>query len=224
MADDPSDAPAVHLDLVDAPGRGPGPERDRELLGPDERARADRMPPSVREVWIRSRALLRTTVAPYLGCAAPEVRLARDGRGRPVLPDAPAVHVSLAHTAGCCAVAVSTAGPVGVDVERVRPLSLPDGLARRLLTPGELAEWDGVEAAERTRWLLRRWTWKEALLKAEGTGLRGGLHSFDLGWTPAGPWVRSARHRSRRWWVAEVPAGPLHVAAVARDRGMRTAS
>jgi 4'-phosphopantetheinyl transferase len=187
MADDPSDVPAVHLGLVDAPGHGTGPERDRALLGPDERARADRMPPPAREVWIRSRALLRTAVAPYLGCPAHEVRLAPDGRGRPVLPDAPGVHISLAHTAGCCAVAVSTVGPVGVDVERVRPVSLPDGLARRVLAPAELAEWDRVTAADRTRWLLRRWTWKEALLKAEGTGLRGGLRSFDVCSTPSCP-------------------------------------
>ncbi|MGP3926004.1 4'-phosphopantetheinyl transferase family protein [Streptomyces sp. 8N616] len=217
MADLP-DVPAVHLSRVHAPGPGTGPERDRALLSPAERARADCMPQCARGVWIRSRALLRTVVARYLGCAAHEVRLARDGQGRPVLPDEPGVHISLAHTTGCCAVAVSTAGPVGVDVEWVRPVSLPDGLAGRILGPAELEEWDRVAGPDRARWLLRRWTWKEALLKAEGTGLRGGLRSFEVGRTSAGLRVHTARHRPECWWVGEVPAGPLHIAAVARDR------
>ncbi|SFG03977.1 4'-phosphopantetheinyl transferase family protein [Streptomyces mirabilis] len=220
--DDESDAPVVHLSRLDAAGRATGPEPDWALLSPDERARADRMPPSPRRVWIHSRALLRTTVAHHLGCSAHEVRPARDPLGRPFLPDAPHLHISLAHTTDCCAVAVSTAGPVGVDVEWVRPVNLPDGLARRILGPAELEEWDRVATPDRTRWLLRRWTWKEALLKAEGIGLAGGPRSFGVRRTAAGLRVSGSRHRPECWWLDEVPAGPRHVAAVARDRRGRT--
>ncbi|MGJ5754492.1 4'-phosphopantetheinyl transferase [Streptomyces puniciscabiei] len=210
--------PAVHLSRVDAPGGEAAPEMDGALLSSAERARADRMPPTARAVWIRSRVLLRTVVGRHLGCPAHEVRLGRDPLGRPVLPDAPGVHISLAHTTGCCAVAVSTTGPVGVDVEWLRPVSLPDGMARRILGPAEIEEWGRVPAPDRTRWLLRRWTWKEALLKAEGTGLPGGLGSFQIRRTAAGLRVHTARRDPERWWVAEVPAGPRHVAAVACDR------
>ncbi|MDN3259828.1 4'-phosphopantetheinyl transferase superfamily protein [Streptomyces sp. CSDS2] len=205
----------VHLSMVDE--SEPAAAADWSLLTEAERDRAARMSCTGRPVWIRSRVLLRTVVARHLGCAPREVRLGRDPRGRPVLPDAPGTHISLAHTTGCCAVALSTAGPVGVDIERVRPVSLPDGLARRVLGPAELDEWSRVPAPDRTRWLLRRWTWKEALLKAEGSGLPGGLRSFEVRRTAAGLRVQAERRRPERWWVAEVPAGWRHVAAVAGD-------
>ncbi|MEU8622536.1 4'-phosphopantetheinyl transferase superfamily protein [Streptomyces sp. NPDC048623] len=214
----PTGTVAVHLSRLDEPGTDTAAEAYSALLTPDERARAGRMPPAEQAVWSRSRVLLRTVVARQLGCAAREVRLGRDPYGRPVLPDAPTLHISLSHTTGCCAVAVSTQGPVGVDVEWVRPVSVPDGLARRILGSAELRDWERVPGPHRTRWLLRRWTWKEALLKAEGLGLRGGLRSFAVRPTPAGLRVSGTRHRPDGWRLYEIPAGSRHVAAVAHDR------
>lgn len=78
--------------------------------------------------------------------------------GQPVVAD-DIVHVSLSRAAGLALAAVSTAGPVGVDVE---PAGRADfaGFADVAVHPHE-------EAHEPTR----TWVRKEALLKATGWGL-----------------------------------------------------
>lgn len=45
--------------------------------------------------------------------------------------------------------------------------------AQRLLSPEEYAQWQAKGAP--VAWLAKRWAGKEAVLKALGTGLRGGL-------------------------------------------------
>ena len=84
--------------------------------------------------------------------------------GQPWLPEYPQVQVSLAHTRGGVAVALSEA-PVGLDLERLgRPVR--PGLADRYFTPTERAY------ARDPQRVLEVWTRKEALLKREGIGLR----------------------------------------------------
>jgi 4'-phosphopantetheinyl transferase len=92
--------------------------------------------------------------------------LLREPGGKPYLPDGP--HISLAHSRTAAAVALSTLGPVGVDLEpdRDRPTA---GLARHWFTAPE-AEWIALHPDD----FLPLWTLKEAVGKALGTGLRGG--------------------------------------------------
>ncbi|MDM4719002.1 4'-phosphopantetheinyl transferase superfamily protein [Micromonospora sp. WMMA1363] len=81
--------------------------------------------------------------------------------------------VSVSRTGGLVVVAVRAGGPVGVDVERCRPLPALD-LARRWYAPTEAAWLAGRPAAGRNRDFLRLWTAKEAVGKALGVGLRDG--------------------------------------------------
>jgi 4'-phosphopantetheinyl transferase len=74
----------------------------------------------------------------------------------------PALHVSLTATASVVAVAVSRAGPVGVDAEQVDRAAFA-GFSSVALGPGEHTA-DAVAAA-------RAWARKEAVLKATGYGL-----------------------------------------------------
>ncbi|WP_345943554.1 4'-phosphopantetheinyl transferase superfamily protein [Streptomyces sp. SID8352] len=144
------------------------------------------------EVWLtapvgdqrpQARALLRRAVAEVLGVSAAAVLVGREPGGRPwaAAPGgsrarpAPAVHVSVSHTRGLTAVAVSTGGEVGVDVEAVRGLPAL-GIARRWFSDGEVRWIEEHAPAARPRALLWVWTHKEALGKVTGNGLsRGGL-------------------------------------------------
>ena len=82
-------------------------------------------------------------------------------RGKPYFPDFPKLHFSISHTEGAALVGLSGA-PIGVDIERRRPLP---PRVRALL--GE--ELDDAEA-------LARWTALEAHAKRTGRGVGEFLH------------------------------------------------
>lgn len=150
---------------------------DEAALPPDERARmAAFAHPDRRLAFGLGRTAAHVLVAQHLG----------DGHRIAVAPDgalaAGACALSLAHTGrggGALAAAALAhgGGRVGVDAERIAPRR-PD-LWRRLLRPDEHDVLDGLGGpTDRSQTLL--WTLKEAVLKAERTGLRAGLRSVRL--------------------------------------------
>ena len=87
-------------------------------------------------------------------------------------------------------------GPIGVDVEVLdRPLRVaPDLLTQRLF----------ASAAEATdclqHWtLIQAWTAKEAVLKAAGLGLGGGLANVTMASNGAAAWLHGSRYSLRLW-------------------------
>ncbi|MCC5866373.1 MAG: 4'-phosphopantetheinyl transferase superfamily protein [Wenzhouxiangella sp.] len=136
---------------------------------------------------IQQQFLLRLLLGAYLGIPGKEVSILRPGRGKPELvPEqaASGLRFNLSHSGGWLAVAVSRGLEVGVDVERDRPLSRPDELARRYFSKRE-AEWlNGLEPDQRMAAFLKQWTAREALVKAMGTGLAGALSEIELAWQP----------------------------------------
>jgi 4'-phosphopantetheinyl transferase len=122
-----------------------------------------------------SAGLAVRAAAVLLGVPAAGLRLVHEPGGAPRLAGGAAgrVSVSLAHSGGLAAAAVSTLGPVGVDVEPVRPLDAL-ALARRWFRPEESDWLAGLPDTERTEAFLCLWTQKEAVGKALRTGLRGG--------------------------------------------------
>ncbi|GAA1933547.1 4'-phosphopantetheinyl transferase family protein [Nocardioides hwasunensis] len=116
--------------------------------------------------------------------------------GRP--PQAEHGHVSVSRTDGLVAVAIGDR-PVGVDVERVRPLPDLDQLVRDHLGAADAANVRGAEDPTRAFHVV--WTRLEAMLKAEGVGIADGLDPSAV--------VRA------RWRVTSLDAGPDHCAALA---------
>lgn len=90
--------------------------------------------------------------------------LERGPWGKPAFADRPHREFNLSHTAGLCLCALSEAGPVGVDIERVRPRRA--GLPRYVMSGEELAAFDGTW--ER---FYEVWTMKEALCKYQGRSI-----------------------------------------------------
>jgi 4'-phosphopantetheinyl transferase len=136
-----------------------------------ELARAERGTPTVRRRRIVLRAALRTVLGQVLGCAPAEVPLTTGPHGRPQLdlPDPP-YDVNCSRSDDLGLVALARGARVGIDVERVVPWTA--GTAQEgWLTPAEVEEIEALLPAERARAATRRWTQKEAVLKARGTGL-----------------------------------------------------
>jgi 4'-phosphopantetheinyl transferase len=147
------------------------PDLER-LLDDDERARLG----AYRRREDRARflvgcALAKTIVGGATGTEPTAVRFDRTcphcgkPHGKPRLAQ-PGMELSVSHSADLVGVALSPAGPVGLDVEGVaRAVLLPDAL-----TSSEAA---AVAAADDpTRAFLVCWTRKEAAAKAIGEGLR----------------------------------------------------
>jgi 4'-phosphopantetheinyl transferase len=92
----------------------------------------------------------------------------RDGRPQPL-------HVSVAHGGGLALAAVCEHGPIGVDMEHVDTRRNLAAIARRFFAAEESAQLEACGSDERSLLFHQWWTRKEAVLKATGHGLRGGL-------------------------------------------------
>lgn len=88
----------------------------------------------------------------------------RSPRGKPCFSGLNGYWFSLSHSGGTALCALSDDGPVGVDVELVRPRR--ESLPAYVLSPGELDRFDGS-------WedFYRMWTLKEGWCKREDTPL-----------------------------------------------------
>lgn len=166
---------------------------DPSCCSPDEHERAarHRNPESAR-LWLSARALLRHRIAEATGSSPAAIVLDERPGGKPFARDL-AVHVNLSHGGGLVAIAIGApdVGPVGVDIEGDRRLHRADRLADRLLGhDGERDRWSATPEPDRTRYLLQRWTRAEALLKATGEGIRGGVAGAEERLVAAGWEVR----------------------------------
>lgn len=158
------------------------------LLPAEERERADRLRREAdRDRTIVAWALVRTLLGELLGAPPADVAIERHcvrcgsgDHGKPVLADrSAAIHFSLAHSGPDVVVAVSRAGPVGIDVEQVKPKADYRSLQRRTLTADEAVAFHAAGA--RPHDFLRTWVRKEAVTKAVGTGIATPFHSFAVG-------------------------------------------
>ncbi|WDZ82994.1 4'-phosphopantetheinyl transferase family protein [Micromonospora cathayae] len=104
--------------------------------------------------------------------SAVSVGRAPDGRPR-VRAGGVELPVSVSHVEGVVVVAACRAAPVGVDVERHRPVPA-QALARRWFEPAAAGWVAGLPAEDRVAGFLLLWTAKEAVGKALGSGLRAG--------------------------------------------------
>lgn len=130
-----------------------------------------------------------------------------DDRGAPYLPGHPELSVSISHCRRAVAVAVSSEGRVGIDVECRRRVG--EDLMKRVCTVDELAA--VLASADPTMAFLQLWTRKEAVLKMRGTGIQGFGSMVD-----ALKDCRDTACRVRQFTVQDLPAEiPDVVAALA---------
>jgi 4'-phosphopantetheinyl transferase len=144
--------------------------------------------PAARAQFALGCLLLRVAAARELGCPPGAVELRRDcpdcdrPHGKPALPEGTGLELSLSHTDGWVICAVSRTGRVGVDIEERAPAPrVRDGLADRILTPAEAVVYRSLpEGAGRNAGFCAYWARKEAVLKADGRGLRVPLSALDV--------------------------------------------
>jgi 4'-phosphopantetheinyl transferase len=159
------------------------------------------------DVRREAEALLIRAAADALDVRPDRIVVSHDPGGRPCLVGVGSgLHVGVSHCrAGVIAVATSVAGPVGVDIEVVRPMPWQP-IARRFMDPGEVDRIHALPVEDHVTAFLRLWTYKEAVGKAYGVGLRGG------GLRRTGGDAAS----DRGWTLRATPADPAMAATVGR--------
>lgn len=166
------------INLDDAKG-------DYELLSRAERERALGLRvPRVRRRWVAARTQLRLTLAHLTGTRPEQLHIRLTPDGKPELVDVSSVRFSLSHSRHLALIAVSDR-EVGVDVEFVEDGSRRLArVAARYLSGLEQEQLVDLPVRDQSSGFYRCWTRKEALLKADGRGMRVPLNIFSVTCAP----------------------------------------
>ena len=143
-----------------------------EMLDDDERERASRFHfERDRTRFVARRAFTRRVLADYVGDAPAMIRYRISSNGKPELEPPCEVTFSTSHSDGLVVVAVACNRLVGVDIERVRPITGALDLAMRFYSDRESDHLRSVAEAARSEAFLTLWTRKESYVKAVGAGM-----------------------------------------------------
>ncbi len=150
----------------------------REWLDERERDRAARLVRAEdQERYVLAHGGLRAVLTRYLGIGPDVVGFDHGESGKPTLAkrlhDPSAITFNMSHAHGRALIVVSRAQEVGVDLELVRSEVPAENLSRRFYTQSEHTMIMQSAPEQRTAIFFRYWVAKEALLKAQGIGLRG---------------------------------------------------
>jgi phosphopantetheinyl transferase len=134
------------------------------LLAADERERASRFRfDADRRGYVLAHALRRCVLGRSLATHPADLRFHDDTRGQPALLGAPRpIFFSHARNRTAVAVAMTEAGPLGVDIEAIDASRADPALLSRLVAHSDAADF------------FVQWTVVEAFWKASGTGLADG--------------------------------------------------
>ena len=190
-------------------------------LSANERCRAGRFCfERDRRRFIAARGVLRDILGRYLRVPAESVSLATLEHGKPELADRSGngLQFNLSHSHDLAVYAITCRRRVGVDIERVRTMSI-DAMARLVFSPDECNTLSGLPPSEMLHAFLAGWTRKEAYVKAKGEGFAIPLNSFEVSMAPNVPpaLVRNRHDPSDvgRWILRDVEPAADYIGAVA---------
>jgi 4'-phosphopantetheinyl transferase len=216
-------APDVHVWAVDI---DPSPEALPALaaiLSEEERARATRFRfERHRNRFIAGRGVLRSILGAYLDCPLAQLHFEYGANGKPALSGrfaASGLFFNFAHSEDLALIAVTRLGPIGVDVEQVRPIADADKLVERFFSPRENILFRTLPDDQKNAAFFNLWTRKEAWLKATGEGIAHSLNRVEVTFLPGEP-VRllalpEGSESGARWQIRELQPARSFVGAIA---------
>ncbi len=200
------------IDLVAAP---PPSMTDLDLLSTEEHARHGRyLVAEPARVFATTRIALRRLLAVRLGCSAGALQIRSDVNGKPFVVGAARPFFNVSHGDTHALIAFCESSPVGVDVERRGAAPRETHFAAAVCAATELAWWHEHDPRDGDT-LVRLWTRKEAVLKAQGIGLLRPLSEIDLGDPVATEGLHVTANAVRaRWCDLALPRAAIGAVAV----------
>ncbi len=167
----------VHLWGIELDGSPRCLERCAQWLDNDERRRAARLiREEDRQRYMLAHGGLRAVLSRYLGIGPDVLEMCHSEAGKPSmtgdLGGQPTITFNMSHAQGRALIAVSMGQEVGVDLERIRSDVDVEKLSERYFAPSEHATIMRSPHEQRAARFFRYWVAKEAVLKAQGVGLR----------------------------------------------------
>ncbi len=168
--------------------------------------------PVQRERFRVGRTALRSILSLYVGVPPAELAFAYGSAGKPRLlgesPQAP--HFSFSRAEGLALLAVAPR-PVGIDIASIDARFACAGVASAAFDRSEVQAWSSLPERFRAAGFFKGWASREAVVKAEGTGL-GSPSRFSVCVDPALP-PRILRGAAD-WRLQRVECAATHEAAI----------
>lgn len=178
----------------------------------------------LKRIFMLARGATRFIISLYTGVAPRMLRFGSGEHGKPYLKLTNAPEFNLAHTFGWGVLAVTRAGPIGVDLEWIRPMPDLSTIARDHFSRQEHTHLFSLPEEDRIQAFHACWTRKEAYIKALGGGVSIPLKSFDVSLEPGAPaaLLSIEGERPQDWTMQSFEPAPDHCGAVAiARRGVR---
>lgn len=193
------------------------------VLSPEEKARASRYKSAKRRADFTVQiGLLRWLLSQYRTVAPADHKFTCGAHGKPELETSKGLaplHFNLSHSDSLVLYAFTPAAAVGVDIERIRPMDDWEDIAGRFFTPGETAALRALSPGQRQDGFFNCWTRKEAILKATGAGITGGLDTVEVTLRPGDPArvlnLHGPQDGPNPWSLHHLSPAPGYVAALA---------
>ena len=200
------DAPGLEIDLGPLPprtihvwaiavdGQGESGPHNACLSAAEQRRAQGFRSARDRQRFLARRVALRQLLGRYLGLAPDAVRIDEGGGRKPALGGSgrkqngagivPDIGFNCSHSNGLALMAFAQDLPVGIDLERIRPMPDADDVAGRFFSPRESRALRSIPPQGRLAAFYQCWTAKEALVKALGHGLAMPLDRFTVSFAP----------------------------------------
>lgn len=193
------------------------------LLSDEEKARARQgLRGEAGRNFVVSHGALRNILGRYLDQRPEQIRLVTDAQGKPHLASPagpPTFRFNLSHSGALALCAVTRGRDVGVDVERIRPVSAWREIAARYFSRHEFEALCALPDGRALEAFFWGWTRKEAYSKALGLGVSRRWTQFSVsvapGVTAELPDARSEPEGEGRFTLCPLDPTPGYVAAVA---------
>ena len=154
------------------------------LLSSEEKARAAQfLCEEARRRFVVSHGATRRILSRYLDLRPEEMGFVTGERGKPHLvtsAGAPAICFSLSHSGEVALCAVAEGRELGVDIERIRPVSAWREIAARYFSPGEQRVLRSLAEDQAREAFFHGWTRKEAYSKTLGEGVSERWTAFTV--------------------------------------------
>ena len=164
----------------------PDQSREAEALArmdPEERRQWLKYLPGPRRRFTLCRAALRAILCGRLDCRNEHLSFGNSKYGKPfamVGGVKSQLSFNVSHSGNHGLIAVAPRGRLGIDLEERVPKRNLDGLVEAVMGPDEQAELASLRGLDRLRLFYRLWTFKEAVIKALGTGFSTDISRFQV--------------------------------------------